>query len=106
MQRSFDGKAGAFAYLLFILLYTPCVTATAAIFRESGRNWAIFTVFWTTGMAYLAAVIFYQAATFSRHPDYSLAWIGGLMAVFAAVLFGLWLLGKNSHPQHPQAALS
>ncbi|CAG7855784.1 Fe(2+) transporter FeoB [biofilm metagenome] len=105
MQRSFDGKAGAFAYLLFILLYTPCVTATAAIFRESGRNWAIFTVLWTTGIAYLAAVVFYQVVTFSQHPDYSLAWIGGLMAGFAAVLFGLWLLGKNSHPQHPQAAL-
>ncbi|MGZ8137493.1 MAG: Fe(2+) transporter permease subunit FeoB, partial [Methylococcaceae bacterium] len=31
MQQSFDGKAGAFAYLLFILLYAPCVAATAAI---------------------------------------------------------------------------
>jgi len=106
MQCSFDGKAGAFAYLLFILLYTPCVTATAAIVRESGRNWALFTVFWTTGIAYMVAVVFYQSVTFNQHPEYSLAWIGGLMAVFASVLFGLWLYGKSTRPQHPQAVLS
>ncbi|MDD1610927.1 MAG: Fe(2+) transporter permease subunit FeoB, partial [Methylococcaceae bacterium] len=48
MQHSFDGKAGAFAYLLFILLYAPCVAATAAIYRETNRNWTLFVVFWTT----------------------------------------------------------
>ena len=58
MQLSFDGKAGAFAYLLFILLYAPCVTATAAIFRETNLNWSIFVVLWTTGLAYMSATIF------------------------------------------------
>lgn len=105
MQRSFDGKAGAFAYLLFILLYTPCVTATAALVRESGRNWAVFTVFWTTGIAYMVAVVFYQSVTFSQHPEYSLAWISGLLLLFATVLLGLWLFGKTNQPGHSQAAL-
>ena len=96
MQHSFDGKVGAFAYLLFILLYAPCVAATAAIYRETNTGWTFFVVFWTTGIAYMTATIFYQAMTFSQHPDYSLAWIGGLSGLFVLVLMGLWLSGKNS----------
>jgi len=96
MQQSFDGKAGAFAYLLFILLYAPCVAATAAIYRETNFNWTLFVVFWTTGIAYMTATIFYQSMTYSRHPDYSLVWITALIFGFLAVLFGLWLLGKNT----------
>jgi ferrous iron transport protein B len=96
MQQSFDGKAGAFAYLLFILLYAPCVAATAAIYRETNVNWTVFVLFWTTGIAYLTATIFYQAMTYSRHPDYSLLWIAGLIVAFATVMFGLWLFGKNA----------
>ncbi len=109
MQQSFDGKAGAFAYLLFILLYAPCVAATAAIYRETNRNWTLFVVFWTTGIAYMTATIFYQAMTYSRHPDYSLAWISGLIMAFLAVLFGLWLLGRNADAadlQHRREFLS
>ena len=96
MQQSFDGKAGAFAYLLFILLYAPCVAATAAIYRETNINWTVFVVFWTTGIAYMTATIFYQSMTYSLHPDYSLVWIAGLIIVFSAVLLGLWLLGKSA----------
>lgn len=89
MQMSFDGKVGAFAYLLFILLYAPCVAATAAIYRETNRNWTVFVVAWTTGLAYMVAVIFYQVATYSQHPKYSLAWILGLMIVFTGIILAL-----------------
>lgn len=94
MQQSFDGKAGAFAYLLFILLYAPCVAATAAIYRETNLGWTLFVVFWTTGIAYMTATIFYQAMSYNQHPDYSLMWINGLIIAFAVVLFGLWFTGK------------
>lgn len=96
MQQSFDGKAGAFAYLLFILLYAPCVAATAAIYRETNLNWTLFVLFWTTGIAYMTATVFYQTMTYNRHPDYSLIWISGIIIAFSAVLLGLWLLGKNA----------
>lgn len=95
MRKSFDGKAGAFAYLLFILLYAPCVAATAAIYRETNVNWTIFVVSWTTGLAYMAATVFYQSATYSQHPAYSLFWITGLLLFFSSVLCGLWLYGKH-----------
>jgi len=96
MQQSFDGKAGAFAYLLFILLYAPCVAATAAIYRETNLNWTVFVVLWTTGIAYMTATVFYQAMTYSLHPEYSLVWIAGPVFAFLTVLLGLWLLGKNA----------
>ncbi len=105
MQQSFDGKAGAFAYLLFILLYAPCVTATAAIFRETNLNWTVFVVIWTTGIAYMTAAVFYQVMTYSQHPEYSLAWIMGLLLMFFSVLFGLWLLGRNTRTAHIQGAM-
>ncbi|MEQ1484870.1 Fe(2+) transporter permease subunit FeoB [Methyloglobulus sp.] len=102
MQRSFDGKTGAFAYLLFILLYAPCVTATAAIFRETNLNWTVFVVVWTTGIAYITAAVFYQVMTYSEHPEYSLVWITGLLLAFVTVLFGLWLLGRNTQAHHKE----
>jgi ferrous iron transport protein B len=106
MQNSFDGKSGAFAYLLFILLYAPCVAATAAIYRETSLGWTLFVVFWTTGIAYMTATIFYQAMTYNRHPEYSLVWMMGLCVGFLLVLFGLWLTGRNTVAKHPQESLS
>jgi len=95
MQASFDGRAGAFAYLLFILLYAPCVAATTAIYKETSAGWAFFVLFWTTGLAYITATIFYQTATYTQHPTYSLMWITGLIVMFLSVLAGLWFYGKS-----------
>jgi ferrous iron transport protein B len=95
MHSSFDGQAGAFAYLLFILLYSPCVAATAAIYRETNTGWTVFVVLWTTGLAYLTATVFYQLASYAAHPLSSLFWVIGLSCAFIAVLLGLWIYGKN-----------
>ncbi len=84
MQARFDGQAGAFAYLLFILLYFPCVATMGVIRRETGTVWAAFVAAWTTGVAYITATVYYQAATYSAHPANSAAWIIGLL--------GTWLL--------------
>ena len=62
MSQRFESIAAAFAYLLFVLLYFPCVSVIAVIGRELNRSWAAFTVIWTTGVAYGVAVIFYQLA--------------------------------------------
>jgi hypothetical protein len=81
MSERFDGRAGAFAYLLFVLLYFPCVATIAAIVRETGAAWATFVAAWTTGIAYIVATFFYQAATFERDPVSASIWIGGLLVV-------------------------
>ena len=89
MHARFDGQAGAFAYLLFILLYFPCVATIAVIRRETGTAWAVFVASWTTTVAYLTATIFYQTATYSQHPHSSMAWIIGLTGAFLLLIFGL-----------------
>ncbi len=81
MHKRFDGKIGAFAYLLFILLYFPCVAATGAMIRETSTGWGILGIAWTTGLAYASAVIFYQLATISQHPTQSILWVVCLLAI-------------------------
>jgi ferrous iron transport protein B len=95
MAKRFDGWIGAFSYLLFVLLYIPCVAATGAIYRETNWRWAAFVVGWTTGIAYAVATIFYQGATFARHPQTSMAWIGGLLAAFALLVTVMRILGRR-----------
>ena len=51
MASRFDGQIGAFAYLLFVLLYFPCAATIGAIVREAGAPWAAFVAAWTTGVA-------------------------------------------------------
>ena len=52
----------AYSFMLFILLYFPCIAALAAIRREAGTKWMIFEIFYTTGVAWLVSFIFYQVA--------------------------------------------
>ena len=95
MASRFDGPAGAFAYLLFILLYFPCVATIGAIVRESGASWAVFVASWTTGVAFATSTVFYQAATFARHPVSSGAWIIGLLLFVALVVVGLRMWSRK-----------
>lgn len=95
MAARFDGQAGAFAYLLFVLLYFPCVATIGAIVREAGAPWATFVAAWTTGIAFVTASLFYQTATFERHPMTSGLWIGGLLLLLIAVFTGLHLWARR-----------
>jgi len=99
MVKLFGSQSAAFAYLLFVLLYFPCSAAIAAVYRETNLAWTAFAGFWTTFLAYLAATLFYQAANFSAHPQYSLLVIGADLAAFAGVVLGLKsLAGSRPSP--------
>ena len=51
----------AFCFLLFVLLYFPCIATIAAIKNESGSwKWSLFTVFYTTGLAWIVSAVVYQ----------------------------------------------
>lgn len=51
----------ALAYMLFVLIYFPCIATFAAIKQESGNwKWAIFTAGYTTGLAWLVAFTVFQ----------------------------------------------
>lgn len=108
MYQRFDGKIGAFAYLLFLLLYFPCVSTMAVMVRELNRAWAAFSMIWTTGLAYAAAVIFYQGATLMRHPASSIAWIVSCITVILLVPTAMYFAdrtftrGPVFSPQQPK----
>ena len=53
--------AAAFGYLVFVLLYTPCVATLAAIRQEFGSRWAAISVAYQLTVAYLVALLAYWA---------------------------------------------
>jgi ferrous iron transport protein B len=54
--------AGALGYLVFILLYTPCVATVAALRNLVGWRWAGFLVFYQFAIAYVLGVLVFQVA--------------------------------------------
>jgi len=96
MYQRFDGQIGAMAYLLFVLLYFPCVSTTAAMLREVHRGWAIFSVLWATITAYCVAVGFYQIATMTRHPVSSSLWTIGVAGVLLLSVLSVRNANRNS----------
>ena len=53
----------ACSFLIFTLLYTPCVAAVNAVRREmGGARYALMVVLFQTGIAWIAAFAFYQLA--------------------------------------------
>ncbi len=61
-QKVFDPIV-AFSFMLFILIYFPCIGVIAAIRKESGSwKWAAFVIFYTTTLAWLVSFSFYQLA--------------------------------------------
>jgi len=57
-------KLSALSFMIFILIYSPCVAVIVAIGKESGNwKWALFTVFYTTTLAWCSAFIVYQVGS-------------------------------------------
>ncbi len=56
--------AVAYAFLVFILLYFPCIAVIATIKHESGSwKWGVFTIFYTTGLAWIMAFIVHRVGS-------------------------------------------
>ncbi len=54
----------AMAFLVFILVYFPCIAVVAAVAKESGSVWwAVLMIVYTTGMAWLLSFLTYQAGS-------------------------------------------
>ncbi len=63
MQNSFGNDwVRAYAYLLFVLIYIPCVAAMGAMIREIGPKFGALAVVYLTVLAWSVATLFYQIA--------------------------------------------
>lgn len=96
MQAAFAGKIGAFSYLLFILLYTPCAAAMGAIKNEVGTRWAVFAALWSFSLAYLAATASFQIALLASEPLHASITLAIIVLVFLSIYVGLKRFGKNT----------
>ena len=57
------GWVQAYSFMLFTLIYTPCLATVAAIRQESGTwRFTLFAVGWSLTLAWLASFLFYQGA--------------------------------------------
>ncbi len=56
------GAAAALAFLVFVLLYTPCMAAVAAIRQETSTRWMWLSIVGQTAIAWAFAVVFFQGA--------------------------------------------
>jgi ferrous iron transport protein B len=53
----------AYGFMLFVLIYFPCVAVIAAIRKESSMRWAVFSMVYTTALAWLVSFITFQAGS-------------------------------------------
>lgn len=53
----------AFTFMLFVLIYFPCVAVIAAIKKESNWKWAVFTMTYTTAIAWIVSFLTYQVGS-------------------------------------------
>ncbi|HCB5680049.1 TPA: Fe(2+) transporter permease subunit FeoB [Salmonella enterica subsp. enterica serovar Wien] len=86
MGQKFGSAAAAYSYLIFVLLYVPCISVMGAIARESSRGWMGFSILWGLNIAYSLATLFYQVTSFSQHPTYS------LICILAVIVFNVVVL--------------
>ncbi|MDR3504474.1 MAG: Fe(2+) transporter permease subunit FeoB [Legionella sp.] len=94
MAQRFDGQIGAYAYLLFVLLYIPCVSTMAVIRQEANKKFMWMSVIWSFVVAYLAAVGFYQGAKFMEHSPHALYWLLGSVLTLVLIPI-LWHFNKR-----------
>lgn len=92
LAQGFDGAVGAYAYLLFVLLYIPCASTVAVIRTEAGKRLMWFSVLWSSALAYGVSVLFYQLGTINQHPEQTMFWVLSIV-----LLLGLFVAYMRSH---------
>ncbi len=68
LQSHFTPLSAA-AFLVFVLLYAPCVVTLAALKTEFGTRWMVFSFVYLLGLAWLAGFVTYQVGSW--------LWAGG-----------------------------
>lgn len=91
-KRFTGGMAQAYSYMLFVLIYIPCLVAVAAMAREIGAGFTIFSVVYLTVLGWIVSTLFYQLTV-----GHQVLWIAVPLS-FIAVIFGvLHALGRREN---------
>ncbi|MEZ5491571.1 MAG: ferrous iron transport protein B [Gammaproteobacteria bacterium] len=100
MAGLFASPFAAFCYLVFVLLYAPCVAVLGAINKEAGWRWTLLVFGWSTGLAYVTATIIYQVGTFAQHPLFSALWVTTASAALGLFIYRLKSLSSRVVPRN------
>ncbi len=64
VMHSAFSPISAYAFMVFVLLYTPCVAALSAIYKETGSiKWTLTTILYQLAVAWFASAFIFQFAT-------------------------------------------
>jgi ferrous iron transporter FeoB len=97
MVTRFASTQAALAYLLFVLLYVPCASTMAAIRKELNTGWMLFSIAWSTILAYVVAVLYYQSVTLMQHPVSSSLWLLGILLFCTLAVYQMKKVGAERH---------
>lgn len=91
MKKHFTlGTAQVFSYLLFILLYVPCLAALGTAYRELGRFYATLMIVFQTILGWCLSVLFFQIMT-----GHQLFWIIVALILLLLESLSLFWIGRK-----------
>lgn len=85
MRDKFGSWQAAFAYLLFVLVYVPCLVAVAAMKREIGWKYTLFQIVYCTALGWVLATLFFQI-TVGHNTLLILAGVAGALALVGSII--------------------
>lgn len=86
-----NDKNRAFAYLLFVLLYVPCLAAMATVVREIGWGYSSILFSYLTVLGWCVATLYFQITT-----GHNLAWVITPCALLAGVAIVFYAIGRKT----------
>ena len=64
LAGTFPSPLAAYSFLVFVLLYVPCIAAMSTMYRETNSlKWTAFSVLWQVGSAYLVSLLIFQVGS-------------------------------------------
>ena len=84
------GKHQVFAYLLFILLYVPCLAALGTAYKELGAYYGTIMTIYQTILGWSISVLYFQIAA-----GKSVFWISASAIALVLMSASLWFIGKR-----------
>ena len=98
MASLFGSQFAAFCYLVFVLLYAPCVAVLGATAKEAGWRWMLLIFAWTTFVAYGTSSVIYQLGNLTEDPVFASSWIAGTIVVAIIFIRALKQIGRRALP--------
>ena len=97
LRRHFPkGVHQMFSFLLFILLYVPCLAATGVVFREIGKVYGAIFVGYLTLLGWSVAAIYHAVMV-----SHSSLWLCAGTGILAAMFGAFWCCGKRHRIDMP-----